>query len=167
MLDIKIYKQKTHYTCGCATLQMVLEYFNMSVPSEEEKISLLGTKPEEGTAYESLVNGAKSLGLQCQFGENGDFDKLNEYIEDGWLPIIAYSLDAPHYSVFLGHNGNHIRLADPFSGQNQHYLIKKFIRNQWKVDEKDYKQIIQEFGLSFSYNINTVKWWAIFKKMNK
>lgn len=164
MLDIKIYKQKTNYTCGCASLQMVLEYFKMPVPTEDEMVSILGTKQEEGTSYESLINGAKSLGLQCEFGENGEFNTLNEYIKNGWLPIIAYSLDAPHFSVYLGHNENHIRLADPFSGQNQHYLIKKFVRNQWKVDEKDFKKVISEMKLSFSYNINTIKWWAIFKK---
>jgi predicted double-glycine peptidase len=164
MLNIKIYKQKTNYTCGCATLQMVLDYFNMPVPSEEEMVCILDSKQEEGTSYDSLIDGAKILGLQCQFGENGDFDKLNEYIADGWLPIIVYSLDVPHFSVYLGHNGNHIRLADPFTGENQHYLLKKFVRNQWKVDEKDFKKIIQEYGLSFSYNINSTRWWAIFKK---
>jgi predicted double-glycine peptidase len=164
MLNITIYKQKTYYTCGCATIQMVLGYFKMPVPTEEEMVSILNTKPEEGTSYDNLISGAKNFGLHCLYGENGDFDKLNEYIEDGWLPIIAYSLDAPHFSVYLGHNGNHIKLADPFSGQIQHYLLKKFIRNQWKVNEKDYKKIIQEYGLSFSYNLNTVKWWAVFKK---
>lgn len=161
---MKYFKQETAYTCGCACFRMVLSEFDLPVPSEEEMISILGTIPESGTHYDSLVKVAEKYGLKCQYGEFGIIEHLDTLITDGWSIIIAYSVDVPHFSIYSGSNGNHLFLKDPYFGERVPHLISKFVRSHWLVDISLYKVAIAEMDLKLDSSLNTTRWWVAYKK---
>lgn len=161
---MKYFKQVKGYTCGCACFRMAMNEFNLPDISEEELEYLMKSLPESGTHYDSMVNIAKNYGLQCQSGQNGTLEYLDSLLSDGWVVVLAYSVDVPHYAIYLGNNGNHLFLKDPYFGEKQPHLISKFVRSQWLVDVSLYKVAIAEMYLELPPSLNTNKWWVAYKK---
>ena len=156
------YKQKTGYTCGTSCCRMILSKFGIE-ESEQTLVSVLETKHNEGTDYDSLVKFADKYNLDVLQGQDDkDINKLQELVDSGWGIILACSLDVPHFSVFLEHNGNHLFLNDPFRGERVAESIKKF-KHKWKVHPKDFWWVCQEFGLEFDESKKSDGWWIAFK----
>lgn len=156
------YKQETNYTCGPACCRMILSKFGIE-ETEQNLVKILETKSHEGTGYEQLFKFAEKYNLDVLQGQDEkDVNKLQELVNEGWGVIIAYSLDVPHFSVFLEHNGNHLFLMDPFRGERVAEHIKKF-KHRWKVHPSDFKKICLEFGLEFSDDKKSDGWWIAFK----
>lgn len=159
---MKYYKQETGYTCGPACCRMALSKFGIDV-TEQELVKVLGTQMNEGTDYTGMFKFAEKYNLDVIQGQNDpNIKKLQQYVDDGWVIIIAYSLDVPHYSVFLGHNGNHLFLNDPWRGERVAEQIKKF-KFRWKVHPDDFKLVCLEFGLTFDENKKSDHWWIGFR----
>ena len=158
------FKQQKGYTCGCACFRIALSDLDLPVPSEEELEYLMGCVPESGTHYDSMVSIADKYDLKCQYGEHGTIEHLDQLVADGWVVIVAYSVDVPHFSVYSGSNGNHLFLKDPFFGERVPHLISKFVRSQWLVDVSLYKVAIAEMYLELDPSLNTTKWWVAYKK---
>jgi len=159
---IPYYKQDTYYNCGPACIRTVLGGLGLEVPSEEDLSKIMSTSDEHGTSYDDMRDVANKFNLKVKQGEQGTLDDLDELIKDGWIPIVAYSLDVPHFSVYLGNNGNHAFFHDPFRGPRSNFLKKKFDR-RWLVDKSLYTRYIKEFDVEFPDWIETVGWWIAYK----
>lgn len=161
---MKYFKQEKGYTCGCACFRMAISEFGILDVGEEKLEELMKSLPESGTHYDSMVDVAKEFGLQCKHGQNGTIEELDELVNNGWVVVIAYSVDVPHFSVYMGSNGNHLFLKDPFFGERIPHLISKFVRSQWLVDVSLYKVAIAEMYLDLPPTLNTTRWWVAYKK---
>ena len=160
------YKQETGYTCGPACCRMILAKFGIE-ETEQVLVRVLEAKYNEGTGYDAMFKFADKYNLNVLQGQDDkDLDKLQQLVNDGWGVIIAYSLDVPHYSIFIGHNGNHLFLMDPFRGERVAEHIKKF-KHRWKVHPKDFWLVCQEFGLEFNDEMKSDGWWIAFKKRSE
>lgn len=144
------FHQEKFYTCGPACLRMILADFNINT-SEEDLEQILGTNNTIGTTPENLIAGAAHYNLQVKSGESATFEHLDTLIQEGWLIIVAYALDVPHYSIYDGNNGNHVFLRDPFFGPKNAILKRKFDK-AWKVDHKGFE----------TYHCQ--KWYVAYKK---
>ena len=132
----KHYYQQFYYSSGAACLRMVLSNFHIYA-DEDELIEDLNTTEEGGTSFASLIRCAtRKYGMYCKFGEGGDIELLDHLISTGWSVIVAYTTDQPHYACYLGYNGNHVFLNDPFLGPRHAIVLPKFMR-KWKIQEKN------------------------------
>jgi len=161
--NIPYFKQHTYYNCGPACIRMVLGGLGLDVPTEEELSTIMSTSDEYGTSYDNLKEIADRFNLKYKCGEDGTLENLDELIKDGWIPIVAYSLDVPHYSIYIGNNGSHVSLHDPFRGPNSGLQKGKFER-KWLVDKSLYTRYMREFDANFPDWIETNAWWIAYKK---
>lgn len=158
------FPQEQYYTCGCATFRAAINSLGLKDVDESDLEVIMGTTYQSGTHYDLMVEAASKFGLQQKSGHKGTLKELDDLLDDGWVVIICYTIGGPHYSVYLGNNGNHLFLFDPDSDKKTSYPIKKFVKNNWKVDLNEFKLLIAEYNLVMDETFNSDKWWIAYKK---
>lgn len=160
---MKYFKQEENYRCGNACFRMVLSQLGLEDVSESDLEVLMNTKWNSGTHYNDMIGVAEKFGLQCVHGENGTIEQIDQLTKDGRVVVLAYSVDVPHYAVYMENNGNHLFLHDPTFGEYHSYLISKFER-KWLVDVSLYKVAMAEMYLKLDESLNTYHWFVAYKK---
>lgn len=138
---MEYFKQEKDYTCGCACVRMILSHFSIDVPTEAELEKHLKTD-SNGTDPAMMIKYLKRKGYEVKKGENASLSEIQSLHLDGWVVILEISVDVPHFTVYNGHNGCHLKLNDPFFGQlsrpnkkfesekNRHPNLRWWIRTQ-------------------------------------
>ena len=163
------FKQEKDYTCGCACFRMILSHFNMEVPSEHNLEKEMNTSfSNTGTDYSDMKKIGEKYGLIVKDGINGNLNELDKLINDRWIIVLGISLDVPHFVIYLENNGNHIFLNDPFRGERSNFLLKKFLKYHWDINDKKYQNLKKHFpDLNFDPIYNRHKYWIAYKYENK
>ena len=136
-MNIKYFKQETKYTCGAASMRIVLASLGF-IKTEKQVSKLLKTNTVRGTWHESFSNLAEKLRLNYVVGRGSTIIELKKTINNKYIIIICYFIpkeNVDHYAVIKKINNNYIVLADPFYGDNHKLPLKKFVKN-WKSDSK-------------------------------
>ena len=158
------YPQEQNYTCGCATFRTVLNSLGLRDVDESDLERFMGTTHTTGTHYDLMIESASKFGLQVKHGHKGTLKELDELLDAGWVVIVCFTVGGPHYSVYMGNNGNHLFLYDPEVDKKVSHPIKKFVRSYWKVDISQFKLLIAEYGLKLDESYNSDRWWIAYKK---
>lgn len=167
IIEVKGKPQEQYYTCGCASFRTVINTLGLPDVEEMELEKLLGTTHRSGTHYSNMVEVASKFDLDVVSGSNATIKQLDDLIADDWIVVIVYSVDGPHYSVYLGNNDNHMFLYDPGTNTKTSYQIKKFVRNYWAVDVNKLLFIIYEWDLDLTPEKDkSNKWFVAYKKKN-
>jgi len=69
VIKIPYHRQKTDYSCGAASMEMVLNFFGPDV-MQEAIVNVMRTTPEEGTLSLDIVRGAQFSMLSSSVGKN-------------------------------------------------------------------------------------------------
>ena len=151
---MKYFKQEKSYTCGCACVRMAISHLGDVVPGEEELEDLLGTNDTSGTDPVRIVEFLKEQGYQVVSRHGSNVDEVESYFRDGWFVMLAISIDVPHFTVYGGHNGNHVKFHDPFFG-GLHVLLRKlksrnttFPHLRWRVVVEEFKEPFPQYDFS-------------------
>ncbi len=159
-------RQLTGWTCGPASIRMVLETLINEKVTEKKLIKILNSNTEHGTLQKDMIligehDKYRDL-LQCQHADYGSLTKLTQLTENGWLCIVEWSLnDCPHYALFSHEDGTAVYLNDPFFGEL--YQVEKYdFIQRWNVYQKNYK----------AYNFvlrdrESCRWYLAFKAKKK
>lgn len=160
------YEQEKYYTCACACFRMVLSHFNMEVPTEEFLEKEMNTAPSNtGTHYNDIIKIGRDYGFEVKDSENGTIEEIDNLTKDGWVVCLGISLDVPHFVIYLEHNDNHIFFNDPFRGERSNFLLKKFMRNHWRINNVMYRRVEKDYpDVTFNPELNRDKYWIAFKK---
>ena len=161
-VDIVGFPQEDYYTCGCACFRTALNSLGMKDVDELILKTMMGTTYQSGTHYDLMIEAASKFNLQVKSGHKGNFKELDNLLDDGWVVIICYTTSGPHYSVYMGNNKNHLFLYDPDVDKKTSYPMKKFIRNNWKVDISQFKEFINEYNLVMDESYNSNRWWVAY-----
>lgn len=124
VLQVPYYKQDKVYTCGPASLKMVLGFFG-KILKERTLVRHLGTT-KDGTSHKELINFARRKGFYCYVHEGASLHQLKHFIDVGLPAIVNYiepSEDEGHYSVVVGHRNGNIIMHDPWNGEK--FMIKE------------------------------------------
>ena len=119
-LKIPFLKQHTEYSCGPASLEMVL-YFLGDKKSEKFLINEANTRKFTGTRHEGMISTATKEGFYCYVNSDSTFDEVKSFLSQGHPVIIDYtepSENIGHYAVVVGYKGNRIIMNDPWNGRN-------------------------------------------------
>ncbi len=146
------YSQDKPYTCAAATLRMAMSRFFESVPSEDELCARLGTSEAIGTHPDKIISVAKDYGFSVLHGQDGDLDTLDGLILDGYVVMLAISVDVPHFVVYLGSNGSHSFFHDPFFGAKLARDKAKWISDKQKYPFYRWRVVPAEFFPEYDFS---------------
>ncbi|MDD5083671.1 MAG: C39 family peptidase [Candidatus Moranbacteria bacterium] len=129
ILPVHRHLQYEEYTCGPASLRIIVETLNGrdKLPSELEIAKLCGTNPKTGTDPDRMVSALESLGVEHVVQEQATLQTIEECIRRFQLCLVDFqahddgSKDG-HYSVVFGFDETHFFIADPYK--------KKGMRNK-------------------------------------
>lgn len=157
---MKYFNQEKDYTCGCACIRMAISHFSEIIPAEIELEKTLETLSNKGTHPNTIVKYFKNCGYDTIEENNSSLDKVRFYHNNGYVVMLAISVDVPHFTIYNGDNGNHIFFLDPFYGEISK-LITKFTspktiypHYRWRVISNEFKKYYSEanFDDEESYN---------------
>ncbi len=138
-MNIPFYEQETDWTCGPASMRMVLDALGIK-KSEKQLIKLLRTNKQVGTWNESFPCLAEKYKLNYVAERNSTLSSLRNYLRKGYLLIVSYYLPkdkVSHYSVVKKISRGFIYFLDPFQGPSHKYKINQFIKLWNKKSEHD------------------------------
>ena len=133
---MEYYKQKYVYTCGPASVRMVLAELGIK-KSRDWLVKKLSTNRRVGTRHASLVSLFENLKLDFRVHRNYKISDLSRLSNKGYYIIICYTPPAEtfgHFAVFRRANSKFIFLHDPWFGPD--FKIKRnTFRTHWKDNE--------------------------------
>ncbi len=121
MVKIRVpyFSQKKGYTCGPASLEMVLKFFGVSVV--QDRLEKVEKTKKDGTSHGGLIDAARKYGFYCFVDKNSSISMIKHFVGVGLPVIVNYiepSDDEGHYSVVVGYNEKKVIMNDPWNGKN-------------------------------------------------
>jgi ABC-type bacteriocin/lantibiotic exporter with double-glycine peptidase domain len=138
-MKVQHYKQEKEYTCGPATMRMVLKSFGIT-RSEKQLSKILKTEKRQWTPFKDLAIVPKKFNLKYVEKENSSISELRKLMEQKYKIIVCHldlqdHIRLGHYSVVKKIDKNKIYFLDPYYGPNQKFSINYF-RKIWKSTDK-------------------------------
>lgn len=130
MLKIPYHEQETAYTCGAASMRMVLESLGIK-KTEKQIANLLKTNKLSGTRTAQFPKIAEKYKFDYRIERNDTpLRLLKRAIRDGFVTIVNYMLptQGEHYAVISKIGREYIYLHDPWVGPDTKYPLKTFMR---------------------------------------
>ena len=143
-MQIQFFKQQKFWTCGPASLRMVLGAFGIK-KSEKELIPFLVKKGEPGTPNRSLSEVAERLKLNYVVRRNASIADIRWYLSHGFGVIVSYFdsvEEVGHFAVVKRVGLRKIHLFDPWYGPKHEYSLKQFLPNWRSGFDKDKRWFI-------------------------
>ena len=136
--------QKRTWTCGPASLKIVLHKFKIR-KTEEHLARVLETTPLDGTKNKAFLKAAKHYELRCVVKTNSSLNEISDLIDDGYKIIVAYFCpvnNCGHYAVVNKIGREYIHLLDPSLGPKTNYKKSYFLKLWYSKYEKDKRWFI-------------------------
>lgn len=141
VLPVGHFEQERAYTCGAASLRIVLDYLGYRM-TEQELARRSKTGVDHGVDPVDLVQAARSLGHKVTWHEGWTIRAVKKVLHNG-LPIIANHQQSRgygegHYAVIIGYTRkDEFVIADPACDDRFRLVpIRKFM-NLWYEEEDD------------------------------
>jgi ABC-type bacteriocin/lantibiotic exporter with double-glycine peptidase domain len=115
------FRQARNYTCGFATVLMILRHFEKEV-SGQEVFEALGTA-RDGTGQSAIVRVLRAQGVRANIRYDADFACLASSIDAGKV-MVGYLDDEEHWLVIYGYGlePRRVFVADPEPGKTCEHL---------------------------------------------
>lgn len=151
---MEYFQQEKDYTCGCASVRMVLSCFENEVPSESELEKALKTNDRIGTHPDAIVEYFQNLNYDVTSGDNATYEMLQKLMEYGYKIILLVSVDVPHVTVVKKINDCHISFFDPFYGriskEKRKFSSEKQIwpHYRWRIVASEFKKYAPDYDFT-------------------
>lgn len=137
-MRIPYYKQETQWTCGAASMRMVLASMG-KVCSERYIAKLLKTSKRTGTKHKHMVQLAEQYKLTYVVSRNASLEDVAFFLKRKYRVIVCYQHpkdNAGHYAIVRGLTQKRIRLLDPLDGPGVSYS-RAYFEDIWRDDPDD------------------------------
>lgn len=133
-ISVPFYQQDTNYSCGAASLQMVLAYWGI-FESEKTLMKHMHTNKVVGTRRNDIEEEARKCGLYVYVNESANLEEIGYFLHRK-IPVLVRFLERSpsqeeHYAVVTGFGKSFITLKDPWHGPKIRYEREHFIE-KWK-----------------------------------
>lgn len=129
---VPFYSQKFDYSCGAATLRMVLAYWGIN-RSETTIARMAGTTKQHGTSPTGLVNAIRSMDLSYKRSAQAQLADISAALRRGRPVLIHYrepGEESSHYALVVGMNDKEIIMHDAYHGKD-FILSRAEFRRRW------------------------------------
>ena len=129
---MKYFKQETDYTCGQASLRMVLSSFGKNV-SEKRLIKLMKPSRKTGTSVQKMVSAAKRFKLNHIEMKKGNVKDIRKLLKENCRIIVRFHYipeNFDHYVVVKRITPKEIYFLDSYFGKNVKYSLNEF-KKSW------------------------------------
>lgn len=144
-IKIPLFRQATFYTCGVASLEACLYYWQVYDSTESVLAEECGTTEDKGTPPQNIVSVAQSYNLTSYMTENTTVSNLRTAVEDGWTVILDVQAwtDLPepvdwkndwedgHYVVLVALDEQNVYIMDPSTGARYAYIPLGEFEHRW------------------------------------
>ena len=141
-LSIPFHRQDTDYSCGAASLQMLLHHVHGTYPSEEHLMHRMHVSKEEGTHHDELVRVLREENLHV-YVDNESSLQVIEHLIKAEFPVLVHFIEPTanegHYAVVVGFSDSRIYLNDPWSGSGFSMSRDDFY-SRWHNENHKYKR---------------------------
>ena len=158
-LEVPLYRQASSYTCGVACTLSILRYAGYDFDVREDRLAAtLGSTPEDGTNYHSIVDYLNSvyyeeednLMFEAEAKMEMTIDDLMACLDEGKLVICAFQAwgdpeiyaedyESGHYAVVIGYDDTNLYFMDPSTAGVYTYIPKVEFETRWHDYDKDGK----------------------------
>ena len=141
MIELPYYKQDTTYSCGAASVQMLLRYHGQIV-AEHTLMKLMQTDTDYGTHHEAIIELLTEHGLYCYVNTESSYEELTYYLELGFPVLLHYiepSSDEHHYAIAVGEEHDRLVLHDPWNGPHFQIVRDEFL-SRWHDKDNRFPQ---------------------------
>ncbi|MFA6494396.1 MAG: cysteine peptidase family C39 domain-containing protein [Candidatus Paceibacterota bacterium] len=158
MINVPYFVQSTPYTCGPASLNMMLLFHGVK-KTEQELHDRLNTNPEIGTRHRDMIRVAQEEGFYVFENDNSSVVEIGGLLKHH-IPVIVHftepSEDEHHYAVVVQVDSTHLMLNDPWNGEKITMEIEDFM-TRWsseKSSEENWLMAISKepFSLGRQYD---------------
>ncbi len=140
VLPVSHFEQEENYTCGPASLRIVLDYLGRRA-TERQLVKLSKTGSEHGTDPDDLVAAARTLRYKVRWHEHWTVRSVIRTLKAG-LPVIANHQQTRkkgdgHYAVIIGYtkHGEFV-LSDPSCDDRFRLVpIKRFMKMWYEIED--------------------------------
>ncbi len=137
--DVPHYYQKYIYTCGPASLKMVLGYLGTS--SHRDVLRKMANSSEDtGTNYSGMIEAVRLHNHRCFVKKGATLDDVRYFLEMNLPVIVNLYLDKEkvgHFSVVVGLSDKFITLNDPAQGERIRMRNDKFVDHWHDTTKKN------------------------------
>ncbi|MEW5937222.1 MAG: peptidase C39 family protein [Candidatus Thermoplasmatota archaeon] len=127
--DVPYYEQKLHYTCGPASLKMVLEY--LGTEAHRDILRRIAESDEHvGTNYRGMIRAVRYHGHRCFVRKNASPRDMHYFLRMNLPVVINWYIDAEktgHFSVVVGLSKGYITINDPAHGPRVRMKLERFL----------------------------------------
>lgn len=125
---LPFFEQKNEYTCGPASLEMVLKFFGV-IFSQKKLAQALHTRKDIGTKHSSIIQFARKHGFFVYVNNHSTLDEVKHFLHKQLCPIIHFTepfYKEGHYAVVISIDKKQVHLNDPWYGADYKIPLKKF-----------------------------------------
>ncbi|MEK7505640.1 MAG: peptidase C39 family protein [Patescibacteria group bacterium] len=152
-LDVPFYKQDTDYTCGPASLQMVMDFLG-EFRSEKKLAKEANTLSTRGTKHGGLMEAVSKEGFYSYVNKNSNVEEIKHFLKMGLPVIVDITAEKEgHYAVAVGFKDGKIILNDPWYGKGVKKPEKEFMENWHDENFRNWIMVIsdKDFNLGKQY----------------
>jgi len=137
--QIPFFKQETDYSCGLASMRMVLS--SLGIDKTEKELQVPMNYYSEGKAvwHKAFPNFAEQLKLTYVTIRNASLKDIENLIDQNFRIIVSYFIPkekVDHYSVVRGMDSSYIYLLDSWFGPKHKYTRRYFIKNWFDLENE-------------------------------
>lgn len=128
--QVPFFRQVEHYTCGPASLRMILAYLGKTI-KEDELAAIARTRSSRGTPRWAMSYLSRThAGMHVM--KHARWEDLRKALQ--WGPVMVNYVepedDIGHYAVVTGYEKGEVILNDPWNGEDFHLSAPEF-RKRW------------------------------------
>lgn len=129
MINVPYIAQQTPYTCGPASLRMVLSFYGIE-RTEEELQARLATNEVRGTRHADMIRVAREEGLYVFENEHSSIVEIFALLKL-LIPVVVHFVEPSendnHYAVVVRVDDTHTTLHDPWNGKRTSMHTDDFV----------------------------------------
>lgn len=138
-LLVRPYRQQKEYTCGPASLRIVLNYYGKKL-KEKRIVKIAHASRYEGTRQALMVLAFRKLGYKTIVRFPATVKDIESFVRKEVPVIVNYQAwGYGHYSVVVGFNNTHLLLLDPLKGARRK-IRKDLFAKRWHGSQQGEKR---------------------------
>ncbi len=131
LLNTEKCRQNKPYTCGPASLKILLDFFGKKIPQNRLSI-LCKANSKDGTSPRNMIKTTKKFGFKITQKFNAKIKDIENYLKKGFPVMVAYQAwGGGHYSIIRGFNQKYFNFSDPAIDRGYRNINKKLFYKRW------------------------------------